>query len=97
MGRRKYSRKHATINEDTFKRLDRTYRANEGGDLLVRAFNTLNADDRALMLAYMSCGNNIRALARSFGVTRQTLGDKIWRIQVVVKERYEKYAKATEI
>ena len=97
MGRRKHSTKHATINEETFKQLDRTYRANEGGDLLVRAFNTLNADDRALMLAYMSCGNNIRALARSFGVTRQTLGDKIWRIQVVVKERYEKMVKATEI
>lgn len=97
MGRRRNSRKHATIDEATFRRLDRTYRANEGNSLLVRAFNTLNTDDRALMLAFMSCGNNVQALSRAFGVSRQTLGDKIWRIQVVVRERYEKMERTTDI
>lgn len=96
MGRRRYSTKHAKIDEDVFKDLDRTYRANECSDLLVRAFNTLKADDRALMLAYIACGYNIKALSKELGVSWPMLDDRLWRIQVVVKERYEKLMKETD-
>ena len=85
-GRRKNSR----INEAAFKELDRVFRANEGSDALVRAFNTLCADDRALMLAYIAADFNKTTLVKQLGVSWPVLDDRLWRIQVVVKERYEK-------
>lgn len=92
MGRRK----HTGIDEDAFRDLDRTFRANENSDLLVRAFNSLGADDRALMLAYIATGYSKTALVRLMGVSWPVLDDRLWRIQVTVKERYEKLRKETE-
>ena len=92
MGRK--NKRH--IDEAAFKALDRRFRENADGDLLVRAFNTLPADDRALMLAYITVGNNTSELARMAGVSRGVIESRLWRIQVVVKERYEKLVKQQE-
>ena len=84
------------IDRDEFVALDKDFRSNDCGDLLVRAFNALNADDRALMLAYMSAGYKVSALVRQLGVSRPVIEDRLWRIQVIVKERYEKLKKETD-
>lgn len=81
------------FDEQAFKALDREYRLNECGDNLVKAFNTLTADDRAIMLAYIVVKKNKSVLAELLGVSWPTLDDRLWRIQVVVKERYEKIEK----
>ena len=88
--------KGGKFDEDAFRDLDREYRANAGGDLLVRALNTMPADDRALMLAYIVCGNNSAELARMAGVSQPAIANRIWRIQVIVKDRYERLKRKQE-
>lgn len=92
MGRRK----NTGLNERDFKELDRRYRTNENGDPLVRAFNSLNADDRAIMLAYIAIGRNKSELAKLLGVSFPVMDDRIWRIQVIVAERYQKIMQETD-
>lgn len=93
MGRRP---RHSTIDDNAFRELDRTFRTNACGDLLVRAFNSLGADDRAIMLAYITVGKNATALARLMHVSRKCVDRRLWRIQVITQERYERLKKETD-
>ena len=89
-------RRPRTIDDNTFRELDRMYRENACGDLLVRAFNSLGADDRAIMLAYITVGKNATTLARLMSVSRKAINKRLWRIQVITRERYERLRKETE-
>lgn len=87
---------NSKFDKDAFRTLDRYFTLNEGGDLLVRAFNTLDADDRAILLAFMSCGQNKRTLAKLCSVSWPVIDERLWRIQVIVKERYQHLLKEQE-
>ncbi len=87
---------HKGIDIKAFRELDRRYRLNGHFDPLCRAFNTLPADDRAIMLAYIVVGKKKRHLANLLGVSYPVINDRLWRIQVVVKERYEKILRDME-
>lgn len=76
--------------------LDKDFRSNDYGDLLVRAFNSLNVDDRALMLAYIAANYKVIPLVRQLKASRPIIEDRLWRIQVIVKERYEKLKRETD-
>lgn len=88
---------HKGLDEQLYRDLDRHYRLSGLSDPLCRAFNTLAADDRAIMLAYIACGKNKSTLCRLLGVSWPVLDDRLWRIQVVVKERYERIIKEQEL
>lgn len=77
------------IDEAAIRQLDRDYRENAEGDMLVRAFNSLPVDDRALMLAYIECGNNAAELARMAGVSWTTMDNRLRKIKTMVKGKYQ--------
>lgn len=83
--------KQVTTKEYT--ELDRIYRENATGDLLVDVVNGLPADDRSFLLLYVALGHRRSALARQIGVSWNVVDERLWRIQVVVKEKYEKLKK----
>lgn len=86
--------KQVTTKE--YAELDRIYRENSTGDLLVDVVNGLPADDRSFLLLYVALGHRRSALARQIGVSWNVVDERLWRIQVVVKEKYEKLKKETD-
>ena len=86
--------KQVTTKE--YAELDRIYRENATGDLLVDVVNGLPADDRSFLLLYVALGRRRSALARQIGVSWNVVDERLWRIQVVVKEKYEKLKKETD-
>lgn len=89
MGRK---RKVLTIgtDEEQFKRLDEEYTLNECNDPMVEALNTLPADERSLMILYISSGNNKTKLAKKLGCSFPFIDHRIWIIQVKLKEIIDK-------
>lgn len=78
-------------HDETFRDLDRAYRENEGNDPMVAALNTLPADERALMILYITNGCNKTKVGRLLGASEAFVRYKIRDIQEKLKEQINKY------
>lgn len=84
------------FSQKAFRDLDERFRYNESRDPLVSAFNLLPADERAVVLAYIVLGENKQSLARLLGVSVPVVYDRLWRIQVMVQDIFDRHRKADE-
>lgn len=83
-------------DDEQFRNLDREYQQNECGDPMVEALNALPADERSLFILYIMTGNNKTALAKKMGCSYPIIDQRIFYLQVKLKEIIEKKRK-TEI
>ena len=85
MGRK---RKKYTIDLSnySFHELDEEYTRNDYGNDMVEALNQLPSDERAMMIMYITTGNNKTELARRLGCSHSHIRQQIFYLQVKLQE-----------
>ena len=92
MGRK---RKKYTIDLSnySFHELDEEYTRNDYGNDMVEALNQLPSDERAMMIMYITTGNNKTELARRLGCSHSHIRQQIFYLQVKLQEIIKKNRK----
>lgn len=87
MGKRRLT---AEKRDAAFRELNRRFTVNEEGDAAVEALNRLPADDRAIMIWYLACGENKTDMAATVGCSWPTIADRLKKIRTSMKEEYQR-------
>ena len=83
---RKLKRHRINSDDESFKDLDIEYQRNDYHDRYVDALNSLPADERSMMILFVTVGNNKARLAKMLGCSRTHISGHITAIQEKLKE-----------
>ena len=90
---RKRKKYNINLSDYSFHELDEEYMRNDYGNDMVAALNQLPPDERAMMIMYVTTGNNKTELARRLGCSHSHIRQQIFYLQVKLQEIIKKNRK----